>query len=194
VNEVALPISERSDAELVRGAVAGTLDDFNVLVRRWERKIYNYVLRLVHQREDAFDLCQEVFISAFQRLDRLRDAEKFTPWLFRIAHNAAYSHLRGRGNPDRNLDVDPDLLELNSHSLAPGRRLVNRTSLEGAEVKMLVEKALAALPVEQREAIVLKVYEGLKFSEIGEIQGCPESTAKARVYAGYGQLKKLLQG
>jgi RNA polymerase sigma-70 factor, ECF subfamily len=184
------PISHLTDGELVRAVLDGNKDAFNVLVRRWERKVYTYVAHLTSDNEDAFDICQEAFVAAYRNLGRLRDPEKFPQWLFRIAHNAAYSHLRRNEDRKQDLDFEETSLSL----LAPSAQPSKSSQLHGPEMRMFVEKALALLPVEQREAIVLKVYKGFKFAEIGEIQGCPESTAKTRVYTGFEQLKKLLQG
>jgi RNA polymerase sigma-70 factor (ECF subfamily) len=64
---------------------------------------------------------------------------------------------------------------------------------ERGDLKILVEKALAGLPLEQREAIVLKFYQGFKLAEIAEIQGCPVSTTKTRVYSGFEQLRKFIE-
>jgi RNA polymerase sigma-70 factor (ECF subfamily) len=65
---------------------------------------------------------------------------------------------------------------------------------ERGELRILVEKALAELPLEQREAIVLKFYHGFKLEEIAEIQGCPLSTAKTRMYSGFEHLRKFIEG
>lgn len=183
---MAVPISGRSDAELVRDVGRGQLDAFNVLVRRWERKVYSYLVHLTGHREDAFDLCQDVFVSAYQNLDRLRQPERFAGWLFQIAHNRAYSHLRGaRGQYLEPAETDP--------AAAPREvRLGDGRVWERGEMRLLVERSLATLPVEQREAIVLKLYQGLNFAEIAAIQGCPVSTAKTRLYTGFEQLRKTL--
>jgi len=68
-----------------------------LLISRWDRRIFNYLLRLVKDREDARDLAQDVFLKAYQNLNRLEDPTRFSPWLYRIAHNEAYSLLRKTG-------------------------------------------------------------------------------------------------
>lgn len=183
----ALPISDRADALLVRDAIGGEPEAFNVLVRRWERKVYSYLMHLTGQPEDAFDICQEAFVSAYMHLGRLRDPERFHQWLFQIAHNTACSHLREtRGE-------EADLSEADPAGAPSVIRVGNTTAWERSELRLLVEKVLAELPVEQREAIILKFYQGFKFTEIAEIQNCPLSTVKTRVYSGFEQLKKFLQ-
>ena len=180
-------ISDRPDAALVQAVLSGEVEAFNALIRRWERKIYTYLVHLTRQPEDSFDLCQEVFVSAYRHLGRLQDREKFSSWLFRIAHNAAYSYLREARSPAA-------VLSENEAAGTPAETGAgNRPGWERVELKLLVEKALGSLPLEQREAIILKVYQGFKFSEIAEIQSCPPSTIKTRVYTGFQQLKKLIE-
>ncbi len=180
----ALWMSDRTDASLVREVVGGSSEAFNVLVTRWERRIYSYLVYLTGLPEDAFDMCQDVFLSAYKNLGQLRDAGTFQKWLFQIAHNTACSHMRRKA---------PELVEDGPRSASSTIRVGNATAWERGELRLLVEKALEELPMEQREAIILKVYQGLKFTEIAEIQNCPLSTVKTRVYAGFEQLKRLLQ-
>ena len=84
------------DADLILKARKGDVDAFNLLVSRWDRRVYNYILRLVNNREDALDLSQDTFLKAYQNLKKLEDPSRFAPWIFRIAHNEAYSLLRKR--------------------------------------------------------------------------------------------------
>ena len=84
------------DADLIRQAARGSVEAYNLLVSRWEKRIYNYLLRIAGNREDALDLTQDVFLKAYQSLRKLDDPERFAPWLYRIAHNEAYSMFRKR--------------------------------------------------------------------------------------------------
>ncbi|GIU79929.1 MAG: RNA polymerase sigma factor [Bryobacteraceae bacterium] len=169
---------EAEDRELAGRARKGDLDAFNALVSRWEGRIYNYLLRITGHPEDAMDLCQDTFIKAYQNLARLEDAARFGPWLYRIAHNEAMSHLR---RPQRESELDEaTAASLRGPSLAP------------VEASLAVEAALARLSPDQREAVILKVYEGFKFEEIAQILNCPASTIKSRVYTGLELLKEML--
>ncbi len=156
----------------------GSVEPYNILVSRWEKRIYNYLLRITGNAEDSFDLCQDAFLKAYQNLSRLGDAARFGPWLYRIAHNEAISHLRRR-RPESELE-----------DTAVGGS--QRGQMAPVEVSIAVEAALAKLSPEQREAVVLKVYEGFKFEEIAEILDCPASTIKSRVYTGLDLLKEIL--
>jgi RNA polymerase sigma-70 factor, ECF subfamily len=184
---VPIPISDRPDASLVEDTRAGSPEAFNSLVRRWERRVYTYLVYLTGHSEDAFDLCQEVFIAAYANIGRLRNPGIFRQWLFKIAHNTAYSHLRR----ERGREAVP--YENESAGANSALRVGDGAPWERSDVKLLVEKALAALPADQREALVLKFYQGFKFDEISEIQNCPVSTVKTRFYASFEQIRKILK-
>jgi RNA polymerase sigma-70 factor (ECF subfamily) len=185
--ELGLQISDRPDAALVQDAMSGQLEAFNVLVRRWERKVYSFLVYLTGRPEDAFDMCQEVFLSGYRHLGQLKDPHKFPQWLFRIARNTAYSHAR------QEREEETSLKDLDAAEGSSSVKLGEVGQWERGELRILVEKALAGLPLEQREAIVLKFYQGFKLAEIAEIQGCPLSTAKTRVYSGFEQLRKFIE-
>ncbi len=169
---------EVEDRDLVGQARRGSVDAYNQLVSRWERRVYSYVLRLLGSREDALDITQDVFLKAYQNLGKLEDPSRFSSWLYRIAHNEAFSLLR-KSRPDRE--------ELQDFAPPPsGSRMLP------VETTLAVTAALDRLSPEQKEAVVLKVYEGFKFEEIAEILGCPASTVKSRVYTGLDLLKTML--
>ena len=175
------------DRELVERARRGDVESYNVLVSRWEKKIYNYLLRLTGNREDALDLSQEAFFKAYRGLETLEDAGKFASWLYRIAHNQALSKFRGDA---RRGETAAEAVEQ-----ASGEAV--RTGIAGRrafplELELIVERALEDLSAEQREAILLKVHHGFQFHEIAEILDCPLSTVKSRIYSGFELLKKNL--
>ena len=175
---------EAEDRDLILRSRRGDVDAFNVLVSRWEKRVFTYLVRNTGNREDALDLTQDAFLKAYRGLASLTDVERFPQWLFRIAHNEAMSmHRRGRLQVDEGEDIEM----ADADASGPARSLGNRV-----ETTLIVEQALAGLPPEQREAVTLKVYQGFKFDEIAEIVDCPVSTAKSRVYAGLEALKRIL--
>jgi RNA polymerase sigma-70 factor, ECF subfamily len=135
-------------------------------------------LRLVRDREDALDTAQEVFLKAYQSLGKLEDASRFAPWLFRIAHNEAFSLLRKRRPESEVTDEAPPP--------APSARMLPM------ELSLAVQDAMARLSEDQREAVLLKVYQGFKFDEMAEILSCPVSTVKSRLYTALDLLKETL--
>ena len=161
----------------------GDVEAFNLLVSRWEKRVFNYLLRLTANSDDALDLTQDAFLKAWQNISKLDDATRFGPWLYRIAHNEAYSLFRKRRPETATEDLS----------------LGEQAALEGAgrpafpmDLSIAVTSALDRLTPEQREAVVLKVYEGFKFEEMAEILGCPVSTVKSRLYTAMELLKTQL--
>src|SRR5215813_5842580 len=99
------------DADLIRQAARGSVEAYNLLVSRWEKRVYNYLLRITANREDALDLTQDVFLKAYQNLRKLDNPERFAPWLYRIAHNEAFSLFRKR-RPETDVDeLEPEATE-----------------------------------------------------------------------------------
>ena len=169
------------DTDLIRRAAGGAVEAFNLLVSRWEKRVYNYLLRITGNREDALDLTQDVFLKAYQNLRKLDDPGRFAPWLYRIAHNEAYSMFRKR-RPETNVDeLEPEPVET---GIAFGG-----STVFPIELSLAVAGALERLSPEQREAVVLKIYQGFKFEEMAEILSCPVSTVKSRLYTALDLLK-----
>ena len=184
-----------SDKNLVQKVLAGEGEAFDLLVRRWEKKLFNLALRLTGNHDEALDIAQESFTRAFEQIRQLKDPDKFPQWLFRIARNCWISNLRS--NPSvltesltNDTEDEPSIEELLSDHVALPIERGHR--FEQNEIRLILARALAALPVEQRETVVLKIYEGMKFSEIAEIAECPVSTVKSRLYLGLTQLRKIL--
>ena len=167
---------EVEDRDLIAKARRGDVEAYNLLVSRWEKRVFNYLLRLVRNREDALDVSQDVFLKAHQSLPKLEDPAKFAGWLFRIAHNEAYSLLR-KQRPEG--ELPPETARIG-------------TGLLPMELSVAVEAALQQLTGDQREAVVLKVYQGFKFDEMAEILDCPVSTVKSRLYTALDLLKVSL--
>ena len=186
-----------TDAALVVRFVKGDINAFNTLVWRWEKPIYNFVLRIIGNREHAKDLSQIVFIRIYKQLKTLNDPEKFSSWAYRIALNLCKDELKKK-NRHRIISLDaltstepennrarqfPD-----HHTQTPEEIMHNR------QVATLIQNALEKIPEEQRVVIVMKQYQGLKFTEIAEILGEPINTIKSRLYYGLRAMKRVLEG
>jgi RNA polymerase sigma-70 factor (ECF subfamily) len=170
------------DTDLISRVRRGDVEGYNLLVSRWEKRVFNYLLRLTANQEDALDLSQDVFLKAYQNIRKLDDPARFGPWLYRIAHNEAYSLFRKRRPETALEDMEAE------RNPAPG---FGRSNFS-IDLSLAVTAALDRLNPEQREAVVLKVYEGFKFDEMAEILGCPVSTVKSRLYTALDLLKRDL--
>ena len=170
------------DPDLIRKARRGDVEAYNLLISRWEKRVYNYLLRIVRNREEALDLSQDVFLKAYQNLRKLEDPARFAPWLYRIAHNEAFSAFRKR-RPEGDVLASEPIVE---------QIPVGGTGAFPIELSIAVTTALGRLTDDQREVVVLKIYQGFKFEEMAEILSCPVSTVKSRLYTALDVLKTQL--
>ncbi len=180
-----------TDEELVTRSRGGDADSFNELILRWERPIYALAYRVIGREEDARDVCQETFLRAYRALPGFKGDAKFSSWLYRIALNLCRDWIRRqRRAPVSQMPEDPDVLEA-AAAVGPTESIEDLAARR--ELTAIVEEAMALLPAEQRTAIILKEYHGMTFQEIADLQGCPLSTVKTRLYQGLSVLRRELE-
>ncbi|HEV8318266.1 MAG TPA: sigma-70 family RNA polymerase sigma factor [Vicinamibacterales bacterium] len=179
-----------SDEELVARSIGGDVDSFNQLILRWERPIYALAYRVIGREEDARDVCQETFLRAFRALPGFKGQAKFSSWLYRIALNLCRDWIRRqRRAPLMQPPEGVELVDLVSER-GPSESIEELVARQ--ELSAIVEQAMALLSEEQRTAIILKEYHGMTFQEIADLQGCPLSTVKTRLYQGLTVLRRHL--
>ena len=180
-----------SDEELVARSIGGDVDSFNQLILRWERPIFALAYRVIGREEDARDVCQETFLRAFRALPGFKGQAKFSSWLYRIALNLCRDWIRRqRRAPVMQAPEGVDLVDLVSEQ-GPSESVEELVARQ--ELSAIVEQAMTLLPEEQRTAIILKEYHGMTFQEIADLQGCPLSTVKTRLYQGLAVLRRHLE-
>ena len=180
-----------TDEELVARSARGDADSFNQLITRWERPIYALAYRVIGREQDARDVCQETFLRAFRGIAAFKGQAKFSSWLYRIAINLCRDWMRReRRTPIVPAPEGVDLLELTSER-GPVESVEDLVSRR--DMSRLIARAMQALSEEQRTAVVLKEYQGLTFQEIADLQGCPLSTVKTRLYQGLTLLRRELE-
>jgi RNA polymerase sigma-70 factor (ECF subfamily) len=180
-----------TDEELVAKSMSGDADSFNQLVLRWERPIYALAYRVIGRDEDARDVVQETFLRAFRALPGFKGQAKFSSWLYRIALNLCRDWIRRRKRtPVVDTPEGVDIIELAAEQ-GPVESIEDLVARR--EMSRVVAEGMQQLPEEQRTAIVLKEYHGLTFQEIAELQGCPLSTVKTRLYQGLSVLRRHLE-
>ena len=178
-----------SDEELVEQFQGGDPSAFETLVRRWDRRIQGLIYRVVGGEEEARDLCQETFLRAYRGLGTFKKEARFSSWLYQIALNVSRDRLRRR-RLRNHVSLD-EMAEDGDVPWAQGGPSA-LDLVESRDLSRAVAHAVAALPEEQREVIVLKEYEDLTFQEIALILDVPLSTVKTRLYRGLGQLRLQL--
>ncbi len=171
------------DETCVERATAGDRQAFECLVRRHQRALVNHLYRLTGQREEAFDLAQEVFIKVYQSLGSFDSRYRFTTWLYRIASNCAIDHLRKRHPRTCSLNQDTAAAEGSGDGPPvtgpePGPHEVFRLrELEGR-----LEHAIRALPADYRQLILLRHRQHCRYDEIARITRLPMGTVKNRIF------------
>lgn len=179
---------EQTDAELVQRAQEGDLDAFAEIVQRHERRLRVVLVRILDDARDVEEAVQDAFVQAWRNLDRYRaDAALFT-WLYRIGVNAALARARRKEHPTTSLDA----LEAEPGAAAENERLPERAA-EASDLRTRIVSALAELPFEYREAVVLRDLAGLSNHEVAEALGVSLAAAKSRIHRGRLQLRDLLE-
>jgi RNA polymerase sigma factor (sigma-70 family) len=163
----------RPEAELVPLAQKGDQAAFGALVRRHQDRIYRHLLNLTGSREDALELAQDVFIKAWEALPSWRPDAQFHTWIYRIASNAALDVLRRR--------KIVQFVTLEDDYDAPSQQPGPEAQLQGRQRMRNVDAALARLPAEHREIILLREVEGLSYDELATTLSIDQGTVKSRL-------------
>ncbi|HEX7117154.1 MAG TPA: sigma-70 family RNA polymerase sigma factor [Longimicrobiales bacterium] len=188
--------SKLTDQEVVAHARDGREKAYRELIGRYERPVISIIYRLVRDRELAEDLAQDTFIKVLNALDRYDPKQKFSSWIFRIAHNTAIDRLRKR-------EVDTLSLDGSPHAQTPdaieATRIVAVSADESPEdftasreIGQEIEKAIARLRPEYRTAIILWHVEGRPYDEIAEIMEIPLGTVKTFIHRARNELRQHL--
>ena len=182
------------DNALVRKALEGDRQAFEMIIRRYQQPLVNYLGRMTGERETALDFAQDVFLKAYASLASFRPSFKFSTWLFKIASNHLIDHWRKKKFSEISLDrpFDDDdgagRLQVEDRGPSVGRRY------ELAELRARVEKVLGRIPEALRELFVLRHVNEFSYEEIAEIKGLPVGTVKNRVFQAKEMLRRELGG
>jgi RNA polymerase sigma-70 factor, ECF subfamily len=178
-----------TDEELVDSVLEGNRAHFDLLIERWQKPLFNFVLRFLNSEEEARDACQDAFVNAYRNLAKFKKESKFSSWLFKIAINRCNTLLRKRQRwrmffePSGETEFADSVVDERN-----AEQMVEREQIYGR-----IRRAVSQLPPEQKAVLLLKTYEGLKFHEISEMLSCPVSTVKSRMYYALDGLRKALK-
>jgi len=185
----AVPQSPSEDAALMRRVQAGDEAALGTLMERWELAVKSVIARIVLNTSEAEELAQETFVRVWQQRGRFRAGAEFRPWVFSIAINLARNRLRWwRRRPVVSLHEWSDTTGAGSKEKGAGAE-----RLEAQERAVAVREAIAALPVELREAIVLFEYEQMSHAEIAVTVGATPKAVETRIYRARERLREALK-
>lgn len=166
------------------------------LMQAWYKRIYNFGFKFFFDHDLAMEVAQRTFIAMHRNIAYLQDASRFRPWLYTIAVNCCREELRKRKS-QRSVslqDLRPDAEEESrAWEVAAGRHDNPERTLRQSELTDLLNNCLLQLSEEQREVVIMKEYEGLKFREIADALQISENTVKSRMYYGLEALKRILE-
>lgn len=181
---------QATDKQLVARVQNGDKRAFDLLVLKYQHKIFGLISRYVHDHHEVMDVSQEAFIKAYRAIGRFRGDSAFYTWLYRIAINTAKNHLvsRSRRPPDTDVEVaDAEYYEGASKlkDNASPYDEVHRQELEAA-----VFKAIEMLPEDLKSAVTLREFDGMSYEEIAEVMQCPVGTVRSRIFRARESIDK----
>jgi RNA polymerase sigma-70 factor (ECF subfamily) len=180
---------EETDEQIVIRVQKGDTDSFGILVFRYEQKMLRYGKKFLWDAEEIQDLVQDVFMKAYMNIQSFDATRRFSPWLYRIAHNEFVNSLKKRKASVFNFfDFDTDILF--PHPTAS--ETTDNETMRRMD-KEFIEKCLGEIDSKYREVLVLSYYEEFEYQEISEILHIPISTVGVRLRRAKEQLKKVYE-
>ncbi len=169
---------DEEDYDIIRMVIHGSVNDYAILVNRYQVPVYNLFLRMLHDREEAKEMTQAVFVKAYEALPTFRFSHRFFSWLYRIAINMALNHLKKK------------------KKYVGMEQLINmsaETDEQKSETDALMKKAVDQLKNQYKAVVVLKYYQQLSYREIAFALEIPEKKVRSRLYDARLQLKEKLE-
>jgi len=176
------------DDQLIQQTLAGEKNAFGELVEKYQGRLYNTMIQVVGNSEDAYDVVQEAFFQAYLRLETFRQTSKFYTWLYRIAFNVAMGIRRRKRPRPVDLVSGYDLAELLvDQNLTPDEIMISGENIQA------VQMAIADLDKEFRAVIILRELEDFAYEEIAEILDVPLGTVRSRLHRARTIIKEKLE-
>lgn len=178
------------DEEVAANVQKGDVDSFQVLVERYEPKMNRYARRFLFDADEAKDLVQDVFIKAYVNIRGFDTDRRFSPWLYRIAHNEFVNALKKKNKERMNVSIfDFDVL-------FPSIKLTAKETADSGfnrhELKKVLEESLDRIPRKYKDPLILYYFEEMDYKEIADVLRIPVSTVGVRLQRGKTMLKKLV--
>jgi RNA polymerase sigma-70 factor (ECF subfamily) len=167
-------LSEREILELVK---KGNREAYGEIVKKYMKSAYYITLGFVHNHQDALDLSQEAFIKAFRKIKRFDTEKAFFPWFYKLMKNLCLDYLRKK---KKRSEVPLEGTE------------ASQDERQNAEIREALGKAIAELPFEQREVIILRYFQQLSYRELSEMTGKPIGSVMSSLYYAKKKLKEIM--
>ena len=196
MTETLLDIAMMHSDTLITRAKQGDKNAQGKLVQLWYKRIYNFSYKFFLDHDMAMEAAQKTFISMCRNIEGLQDITRFKSWIYKIAVNYCREEARKKKGSrslsfdavwNRDAEVSPQWESSSQRYDNPERQL------QHLQLSEILQEALLELNDEQREIVIMKEYEGLKFREIAEVLNISENTVKSRMYYGLDGLRKILE-
>jgi RNA polymerase sigma-70 factor (ECF subfamily) len=178
------------DALLVKEYVAGNEDALAKLIKRHESKIYGFIYSKIPDRDITKDIFQDTFIKVIKTLksNSYNEEGKFLPWVMRISHNLVIDHYR----KTKKMPMFRETEEFSIFSIMSDDSLTIENKIISEQVEMDLKKLIEELPVDQKEVLVMRMYQDMSFKEISETTGVSINTALGRMRYALMNLRKVI--
>jgi len=180
-------LKELSDEQLAKFVQKGKSECFGELVNRYEGKMTAYVRRFLNNQDDARDLVQDVFMKVYKNIKSFDTSMRFSPWIYRIAHNESVNSIKRKVREPLNF-FDPEVLF--PHPVAVENP---QDDAELSEMKEVLESCMEDLDDKYKEVLVLRYFEDLDYKDIADILKIPVVTVGVRINRGKERLKKIYE-
>lgn len=184
---------DTADEQLVARVKRGDKRAFDLLVLRYQQRLFGLISRYVRDRDEIQDIAQEAFVRAYRALPEFRGESQFYTWLYRIAVNTAKNYLASRGRRPPTTDVDIDETEAYDGAAILQDHDSPEAEYFGRELQQVVARAMRELPDELRQALMLREFDGLSYEEIAEVMKCPVGTVRSRIFRAREAVDKQVQ-
>jgi RNA polymerase sigma-70 factor (ECF subfamily) len=191
-----LPTGDGAEEALAARAAAGDTGAFDALVTIFTGRVFAVAFRMLHDRAEAEDLSQEVFVALYHALPTFRGESRLSTWIYRITRNRCLNRLKflKRRHVGSHADIDDPIVARgvsDPETDDRGARDPDR-KLEKREISSVLEQHLRNLPEEQRTLVILRDLEDLSYEEIAEVTGLPLGTVKSRLHRARAELSQKL--
>ena len=175
-------MSNSTDAELVERVQNGDKRAFDLLVSKYQNKIFVIIGRFISDQAEVYDVAQDTFIKAYRALPNFRGDSQFYTWIYRIAINTAKNYLTAKGRRPPATDIDSQDAENYGISASLKENASPEKLMMRDELKKVIFDTIDSLPDDLKTAITLREMEGLSYEEIAESMGCPVGTVRSRIF------------
>ncbi|MDG1870850.1 RNA polymerase sigma factor [Flavobacterium frigidarium] len=181
---------ELPDGLLVQNYIAGNENSLAILIKRHESRIYGFIYSKVSDRDISNDIFQDTFIKVIKTLksNAYNEEGKFLPWVMRIAHNLIIDHFRR----NKKMPLYRETEEFSIFSIMSDDSLTIENKMIAEQVEVDVRRLLEELPVDQKEVLVMRMYQDMSFKEISEVTGVSINTSLGRMRYALMNLRKVI--